>query len=89
MQIEYVATRSKRTVSDAIGEVLIERKIARRVESRPDAGRMLVKAIGEQLAAKVDRGIMGGAEEVSPPAEKPKRKRRYKRKDMQAEGIEE
>jgi hypothetical protein len=33
MQIEYVVTRSKRTVSDAIGEALIARKIARRVET--------------------------------------------------------
>ena len=31
MQIEYVANGSKREVSDAIGKVLIARKIARRV----------------------------------------------------------
>lgn len=34
MQIEYVVTRSKRTVPDAIGEALIYRGIARRVETR-------------------------------------------------------
>jgi hypothetical protein len=34
MQIEYVATKSKRTVPDAIGEALIARKIARRIETR-------------------------------------------------------
>lgn len=34
MQIEYVVTRHKREVSDAIGEALIARRIARRVETR-------------------------------------------------------
>lgn len=64
MQIEYVVTKSKRNVTDEIGEALIARKIARRV---------------------VEEVHTVEAEE-SP---KPKRKRRYKRKDMQAEGIEE
>lgn len=68
MQIEYVATRSKRTVSDAIGEVLIERKIARRV----------VEEVRTGFARVVEA-------DESP---KPKRKRRYKRRDMQAEGNE-
>lgn len=68
MQIEYVVTKSKRNVPDAIGEALIARKIARRIEIR-------------ELKAEVQEV------EISPRTGKPKR--RYKRKDMQAEGIEE
>jgi hypothetical protein len=68
MQIEYVVTRHSREVPDAIGEALIARKIARRVETR------------DMKAERVDEL------EISPRTGKPKR--RYKRRDMQAEGIE-
>lgn len=73
MLIEYVATKSKRNVPDHIGETLVARSIARRVE---------------QTAAIQTREIRAEEEvEISPRTGKPKR--RYKRRDMQAEGIEE
>lgn len=34
MQIQYVATGGKRTVDDAIGAVLVKRKIAREYQTR-------------------------------------------------------
>lgn len=71
MQIEYVATRSKRTVSNAIGEALIARKIARRVD---ETRTMVAEVVAEELI------------EMSERTGKPKRK--YKRRDMQAEGVE-
>jgi hypothetical protein len=66
MQIEYVMTRSRRTVSDAVGAALVKRRLAREVcETRA-------------VAAEEE------PQEISAVTGKPKRK--YKRRDMQAEG---
>jgi hypothetical protein len=68
MRIEYVASKSQRTVSDGIGKALIDRKLARRVyETR-------------QVEAKEP----AAEAEISERTGKPKR--RYKRRDMTAEG---
>ena len=71
MQIEYVANGSKREVSDAIGKVLIARKLARPVYQT----RQVTPEVTPQETPEV---------EVSPRTGKPKRQ--YKRRDMTAEG---
>jgi hypothetical protein len=97
MLIEYVATKSKRNVPDHIGETLVARSIARRVDECPaalvvppavmraarevfgsDAG--LVKS--KPIPAEV-RHVVAEDAEISPRTGKPKR--RYKRRDIQAE----
>jgi hypothetical protein len=70
MQIEYVANGSKREVSDAIGKVLIARKIARPVYQ--------TRHVTPEVAPEVTPEV-----EISPRTGKPKRK--YKRRDMSAE----
>lgn len=87
MQIEYVVTRHKREVPDHIGGTLIARKIARRVvdevrtafaDSRGEVRELLPRRIKT-------RDIKAEETEISPRTGKPKRKRTYKRRDMQAE----
>lgn len=76
MQIEYVATRSRRNVPDAIGETLIKRKIARRVYQTR-------QMTAEPPAPPEDQFIHADEPEISARTGKPKRK--YRRRDMTAE----
>ena len=86
MRIEYVANKSQRTVSDDIGNTLIARKLARRVyETRELSSNeytggepVVVDADGPEV--KLNQEL----EEISPRTGKPKR--RYKRRDLTAEG---
>jgi hypothetical protein len=71
MQIQYVTTRSLRTVKDAIGALLVKRGIAREYQTRamqPEAPAVAAEVVDD---------------DVSPRTGKTKRK--YKRRDMQAE----
>lgn len=89
MQIEYVVTKSKRIVSAAIGERLVKIGIARRVESNHEQAADVSESVpaaassAEPDSRRAYQTRSTDAEGVS--AEKPKRKRTYKRKDMQAE----
>lgn len=69
MLIEYVANRSRRKVSDGIGRVLIRRGLARGVYETREL-------VAEPLPSTPEV-------EISPVTGKPKRK--YKRRDMQAD----
>lgn len=76
MQIEYVATRSKRTVPDHIGQALIARKLARRVYQTRQMKAEQDSDVVESLSTADDI-------EISPRTGKPKRQ--YKRRDLTAE----
>lgn len=81
MQIEYVVTRHKREVPDHIGETLIARKIARRIPPLTEVPtKTLVKMLEPSARPR------GGPPAPIPEGEStPKRKRTYKRRDMQSE----
>ena len=80
MRIEYLASKSQRTVPDEIGETLIARKLARRVYETRElaAGEHPMVDAGERGAESID------GPEISPRTGKPKRQ--YKRRDLTAEG---
>ena len=84
MQIEYVVTKSKRIVSDAIGERLVKIGIARRVSPLTEG---LTKTLVKTLEPSA-RPRSGPPAPIPEGESTPKRKRRYKRKDIQAEGNE-
>jgi hypothetical protein len=69
MQIEYLTTRHRRDVSDEVGALLVDRRIARRVYETREI---------QAEPVKVEE-----APEISERTGKPKRK--YKRRDMAAE----
>lgn len=75
MRIEYKANRSQRTVRDSVGNALVSRGIARRV----DEPRKEEPATAPESSAMEPEQ----AKEISPRTGKPKR--RYKRRDMKAE----
>jgi hypothetical protein len=80
MLIEYVASKSRREVSESIGATLIARRIARPVYQ--------VAALSADDAHEIESVRYGDAEvagavEISPRTGKPKRK--YKRRDLSAE----
>ena len=77
MRIQYKANGMQRTVRDVIGKVLVARGIARVVDA-PSADE---PAPGEYLRSDMRPEQPG--EDISPRTGKPKR--RYKRRDMQAE----
>lgn len=84
MRIEYTVTKGQREVSDAIGHRLIANRIARAVypvrDMRPEGDREPVPPVN----ADPSEGADVASEDISPRTGKPKRK--YKRRDMVAEG---
>ena len=87
MRIEYVSSKSQRTVSDEIGNTLIARKLARRVYETRQVKVENVESIrysDDEICQAFKVAEPAPEVEISERTGKPKRQ--YKRRDLTAEG---